>query len=194
MKSMTGLLAAALLLLPLSARAEGFFQSSSDKPYDLQLDGGIGGWVGSVTDVTTSIGPAYGLIGAFNKNDVVSYELGYVGHSNGVDTTSRHLSSNKIQADIKAGVPLAGPVAWKPYLFGGVAVDFVASSTEAFGLNSSAQGVIPFGIGADFLRDKPLHIGARGTYDWSPGVGGRVSPTDAHPDAWQAFVQASASF
>ncbi len=190
MKSTTGLLATVLLLLPFSAKA-GFFESSSDKPYDLQLDGGVGGWLGDVSDVTTNFGPAYGIIGAFNKSDFLSYELGYVGHSNGVDSTTRRLSSNKIQADIKAGIPLAGV---KPYLFGGVAVDFVASSTEAFGLDSSAQGVIPFGIGADFLTDKPIHVGARGTYDWSPGVGGRISPTDAHPDAWQAFLQASASF
>jgi hypothetical protein len=195
MRRLTGLLAVALLALPLSARAkDGVFDSTADKPYDLQLDGGIGGWLGNVSDVTTNVGPAYGIIGAFNRSNYLSYELGYLGHSNGVDSTDRRLSSNKIQADLKLGIPMTGTVAWKPYLFGGLAVDFVTSSTEAFGLDSSIQGVVPFGVGADFLTDKPIHIGARGTYDWSPGVGGRISPADAHPDAWQAFLQASAAF
>ncbi len=187
-------LAAVLLSAPRPAWAEGFFHSDEDKPWDVALNFGVGGFIGSVTDVTTNIGPAYGVMGAFNKNPILSVELGYIGHTNGVDTTDRRLSSNKIQGDVKAGLPMEGGVAWKPYLFGGLGVDFVTSSTEAFGLSSAIQAVIPVGIGADFFTNKPLQVGLRGTYDVTPGIGGRVSPMQAHPDAWQAVVQGSAAF
>jgi hypothetical protein len=188
-------LAAALLSAPQSARAEGLFESELENPFGVALNFGVGGFVGQpVRDVTTNFGPAYGVMGAFNKNPIWSLELGYIGHTNGIDTTDRRLSTNKIQADVKAGLPLQAPVAWKPYLFAGLAADFVTSSTEAFGLSSAIQPAIPIGAGVDFFTDKAFQVGARGTYDITPGIGGSVSPMQAHPDSWQAVLQGSAYF
>lgn len=190
-----GALATVLLSAPPSARAEGFFSSEMEKPFDVALNFGVGGFVGNpIRDVTTNVGPAYGVMGAYNKNPIWALELGYIGHTNGVDTTNRRLSTNKIQADVKAGLPLQMPIAWKPYLFAGLAADFVTSSTERFGLSSAIQPAIPVGAGLDFLTNKPIQVGLRGTYDWTPGIGGSVSPMQAHPDSWQAVVQGSAYF
>lgn len=112
-----------------------------DQRYDMELNGGIGGYFGSVGDATVRAGPAYGVTGAYNASRNVGVELGYLGHSNSIDGSSARLSSNQIQADIKLGRELKLPVAWRPYVFGGLGADFVHAGAIRGGNTGGVSGI-----------------------------------------------------
>lgn len=191
-------LAAALLAVPAVASAQGGYTGSSmdeEDKFNVQLQGGIGGWTGNAGDATTDVGPAYGVLGSYNQNSWLSYELGYVGHTNGISDTDSQLTSNKIQLDLKAGPELSAPVTWRPYLFAGVAANFVAAgNTPTATFDDGVQGMIPLGAGVDFFSDSPVQVGARGTFDLNSGVSEDIGPISENPSAWQAAITASAAF
>ena len=191
-------LSAALLAAPALAHAQGTYYEgdNAEKKFDVNLQGGIGGYTGAAAGATTNVGPSYGVMGAYNALPFLSYELGYIGNSNGISGTDSRLSSNRIQADVKAGPQLVAPIPWRPYAFAGLAADFLAAGGNKVttGWDSSFEGEVPLGVGADFLLNSPVRVGARGTFDWNPGVGGSAGVVSDHPSAWQAALTASAVF
>ncbi|MGC4115959.1 MAG: hypothetical protein QM765_15505 [Myxococcales bacterium] len=192
-------LAAALIAVPALARAQGvttYEDEYTNRKFDVNLQGGIGGYTGNAQDVTTDVGPSYGAMVTFNPFPALSYELGYIGNTNSISRTDSRLSSNRVQLDVKAGPPLGGPVVWRPYLFAGVAGNFMVAggSRLTTGWDDSFQGEIPMGAGVDFLLNTPVRVGARGTFDWNPGVGGSAGIVSDHPSAWQAALTAAAAF
>jgi hypothetical protein len=179
---------AALLLAPAAAHAQ-----FEDRELDVELNFGIGGFTGDIGGLT-STGPAYGVIAGVEQTPIIKYEVGYMGQTTGVHDSDGRLTSNKLQANVRAGPELEAPIPWQPYAFGGVGANFVIATTDAHGLSNAVQGVIPFGVGADFFTDSPIRVGARGTYDWTPGIGSDVAPDAEHPDEWKATINASAVF
>jgi hypothetical protein len=188
------LVAGAIILAPALAAAQDFVDAEPDRRVQVQLNGGLGGYFGGVNDVTNT-GPAYGVHAAFNQTPLLSYELGYTGHTNDiVGEGNGRLNSNKIQAGIKVGPELNLPIPWRPYGFAGLGADFVLAGANTVGLSNAILGVVPFGAGADFFTDSPIQVGARATYDWTPGVGGEVYVGDPQPNGWSAALTAQAAF
>ena len=192
-------IAAALLAAPALAHAQGlatYEDENSTKKFDVQGQFGMGGYTGKAAGLTDNIGPAYGVLGAYNQTPYLSYEVGYIGNSNAVSNTDTRLSSNRIQADVKAGPQLLGPIPWRPYAFAGLAGDFqtTGGTRATTGFDDSFQVEIPMGVGADFLLNSPVRVGARGAFDFNPGIGGSASDISVHPSSWQAALTASAVF
>jgi len=196
-------LAAGLAIVPAGAFAEDSSDppaglpapapEAGDKPYDVELNGGVVGYTGRVGN-HTSAGVGYGITGAYNPNPLLSYEIAYQGNTNGIDNSDRKITSNILQGDVKFGPQLGGPFAWRPFVFAGLGLDFVNSGNNDFGLTNALQLEIPLGIGAELFTNKVWRVGARGTYNFAPGIGGAVSPEDAHPDRWGAQLTAQAAF
>lgn len=203
MKGLASAVAAILLAAPFAAWAQETYTTESTtnreeearfRRFDLALNGGFGGYTGSV-GADTVAGASYGVIGSLNQTRALSYELGYVGHSNGInDGSNGMISSNKLSVDFKAGPMLSGAMGWRPYAFAGLGVDFTGVSRNFSDIHGATMGVIPFGLGVDFLTHRTIHVGARATYDWTPGIGSDVTPNDPHPNGWQAALAAAAAF
>ncbi|MGC4115960.1 MAG: outer membrane beta-barrel protein [Myxococcales bacterium] len=142
--------AAALLAVPALAHAQGmtmYEDENSTKKFDVQLQGGMGGYTGKAAGLTDNIGPAYGVLGAYNQTPFLSYELGYIGNTNAISNTDERLTSNRVQADVKAGPQLMGPVPWRPYAFAGLAGDFqtTGGNRNTTGFDDSFQLENPHG-------------------------------------------------
>ncbi len=192
-------MAAALLAAPALAHAQGMTMYEGDhteKRFDVQLQAGVGGYTGKAAGVTDNLGPSYGVIGAYNQTPFLSYELGYTGNTNAISNTDERLTSNRIQADVKAGPQLTGPVPWRPYAFAGLAGDFQSTggNRETTVFDDSFQLLVPLGLGADFLLNSPVRVGARAAFHYNLGIGGSASDVSVHPSAWQAGLTASAVF
>lgn len=161
---------------------------------DVQLNGGVGGYLGGINEFTDT-GPAYGVNAAFNQTPTLSYELGYSGHTNDIiGPENGRLTSNKVHAGVKVGPELELPIPWRPYGFAGLGADFVIAGANTLGISNAVLGVVPVGAGADFFTDSPIQLGARATYDWTPGIGGEVSLVDPQPNGWSAALTAQAAF
>jgi len=187
---------AAFAVLFFAVPAVGYAQEELEDKLEVSLQGGIGGFSGGAADQTTNVGPYYGVMGTYNQSDNLAFEAGYQGITNGFsDPSTGRLSANRLQANVRGNLPLEGPVAWRPYAFAGLALDYMAASLEnTFGYNTSLQAEVPVGLGADFFTESWLRVGARGTFIWNPGIGGSASVDNQHPSSWQAGVSASAAF
>jgi len=190
-------LAAALVAAPALAHAQDldtYEDEYADRRFDVSLQGGIGGFTGNASDVTTDIGPSYGAMIGYHQFPFLTYELGYTGNTNSITGTDSRLSSNRVQADIKAGPQLAGPVGWRPYVYAGLAANFLAAggNKATTGWDSSFEGEIPVGGGVDLLLNSPVRVGARAGFNWNPGVGGSAGVVSDHPSSWQAGLTAAA--
>lgn len=201
MKRLIAIAGALLVSVPLFARADTTYGSNDypssnrkDRALSIEPNIGIGGYTGAITDAVNGTGVAYGATATLRPDRGLSYELGYVGHSNTVTGTTDRLASNKVQANLKLGPQFQGRVAWRPYVMGGVAADFVTTGTSAFGLSNTTQGIIPLGAGADFFSNSPVRVGARAQYDLNTGLGGSVSSIASHPNGWEAMLNAAAVF
>jgi hypothetical protein len=164
-----------------------------EKRVGVELNGGIGEFTGDVAS-RTSLGPSYGATLSYRTDPMFAAELGYQGAANAINGGGT-LTSNKVQLDGKLGPELSTGIAWRPYVYAGIAANFVGANANRQGLQSTTLGQIPLGGGADFFTRAPIHLGARAGYDWNPGVGGAVLPfVDEHPSTWQASLTAQGSF
>ena len=193
MKRLIAAFAGVVLALPALGRAQ---DDELERRFDVQLNGGIGGWTGETAGDTTNVGPYYGVMAAYNQSQFLAFEAGYQGITNSFsDPSDGSLSANRLQGDVRANLPLAGAIAWRPYVFAGLAIDYIAAGDEnLFGYTNTLMAEVPLGLGADFFTDSVVRVGARTTFNWNPGIGGEASVDNEHPNSWQAGVTASANF
>lgn len=184
-----------LLLLALLAAGEALASEPGDRHYGVELHAGMGGYSGQ-TGERTSLGPAYGVLGAYNPLPVLSYEVAYRGLSNPIDESGRKLTSNKVTAGLKAGPHFGERAAWRPFAFVGIGLDYVVADRNPQDLDDALLPVIPLGVGAELFTEAPFRLGVRATYDLTPGAlgSGEVAPGDPHPDEWSASLSAQAAF
>ncbi|MGI5861392.1 MAG: hypothetical protein ACOX6T_04960 [Myxococcales bacterium] len=197
MKRLVLALGAALLLWPALAQAqiEEEIEQIEIEENQLQvgLNGGIGGFLGNVNDFANT-GPAYGVTASVSEGeDLLSYEAAFMGNTSGLEAIESNITRNQLQAAVKIGPELEAPVMWRPYAFGGVGAALTTVGDNPYGLTNAVEGLIPFGVGADFFTDSTFRVGIRGQYTWSV-LGSDVADFAPHPDSLTGMLNVSAAF
>ncbi|HCF61811.1 MAG TPA: hypothetical protein DFS52_27920 [Myxococcales bacterium] len=197
MKQLVLALGAALILMPALAQAqiEEEIEQIEIEENQIQvgLNGGIGGFLGQVNDFANT-GPAYGVTASASEGgDLISYEAAFMGHTNGLENIDSNITRNQLQAAVKVGPELEAPVMWRPYAFGGVGAALTTVGDNPYGLTNAVEGLVPFGVGADFFTDSTFRVGIRGQYTWSV-LGSDVADFAEHPDALSGTLNVSAAF
>ena len=196
MRHLRKLAIAAMLSIPGVAFAQSYVSANAPEThtYGVEVNAGVGGWAGSIGS-NTSVGPSYGATASLFPDYLVTPELGYQGYTNAIDGGGR-ITSNKVQLDAKVGPFLGngGLLPFRPYGYAGVAANFIGTNANSRGYGNATEGLIPMGAGVDLLATPSVRVGARGSYDYNPGVGGDVSAITKHPDGWQAGLLAQGAF
>jgi opacity protein-like surface antigen len=154
--------AAALLLLPLAARAE--------SELSLTLQGGAVKYDQALAS-PSDLGAEYGVRLGILPTPVLGVEVGYLGSQSNVrdvvnNTSSTRFISNGAYADARVNV-LPGNV--MPYVFGGFGVTNFKVDNEVVssdgGLHGKTVATIPFGGGVDFNLGA-FKLGGRFQYNY----------------------------
>jgi hypothetical protein len=170
-------MAAALLAAPALAHAQGMTMYEGDhteKRFDVQLQAGVGGYTARRRGYRQPR-PVLRVIGAYNQTPFLSYELGYTGNTNAISNTDERLTSNRIQADVKAGPQLTGP-SRAPYALRRPRRRLPVHRREPgdHRLRRLLPAPGPPGPRPDFLP-LAVRVGARAAFHYNLGIGGSAS-------------------
>jgi hypothetical protein len=159
----------------------------------VSLQGGIGGFTGNASDVTTDIARSYGAMIGYHQFPFLTYELGYTGNTNSITgPTAPELEPGPGGHQGRpqlAARRVGGPTCTRP---GGQLPRRGGNKRRRGGTAASRgdPGRRRGGPAAQLAgaRRRPRRL------NWNPGVGGSAGVVSDHPSSWQAGLTAAAVF
>jgi len=169
-----GILGAGAIALSFSGRAYATAaESSGSDAYSrvgAEAGAGISNFTGDLGD-HTNLGPSWNARGVVNVTQNIGFEAVYQGASNQIDDTrlafAHSVTTSAFSGDIKLTAPfqMGGNTVFEPFVSGGL-------GGAHYGVNggdnpyyvSGGSFQIPAAIGANFLFNNLVTVGARGDY------------------------------